>query len=83
MTTVARKYALTKIDPGDYLLPSNDATVLYRIRKYTDGPSLASTGNATEPCGESGAGITASPTWNTRRPTRTTGTNGCTAKTGS
>lgn len=34
-----RKYALTKIAAGDYLLPSNDASILWRIVTYTDGPS--------------------------------------------
>jgi hypothetical protein len=34
-----RKYALTRLAPGDYLLPSNDARTLWRIAKYTDGPS--------------------------------------------
>lgn len=37
--TAERKYALTKIDAGDYLLPSNDAQTLWRIAKYEDGPS--------------------------------------------
>lgn len=34
-----RKYAMTKIAAGDYLLPSNDGTVLWRIALYEDGPS--------------------------------------------
>lgn len=34
-----RKYVMTKIGPGDYLLPSNDAETIYRIRRYEDGPS--------------------------------------------
>lgn len=38
-TTTKRKYALTKVAPGDYLLPSNDAQTVWRIRRYTDGPS--------------------------------------------
>lgn len=38
-TTVERKYALTKIAAGDYLLPSNDARTLWRFRQYEDGPS--------------------------------------------
>jgi hypothetical protein len=38
-TAVERKYALTKIAPGDYLLPSNDARTIWRIAKYTEGPS--------------------------------------------
>lgn len=35
-----RKYALIKIAAGDYLLPSNDATALYRLSTYEDGPSF-------------------------------------------
>lgn len=31
-----RKYALTKIEAGDWLLPSNDAKTIWRIREYTD-----------------------------------------------
>lgn len=31
-----RKYALTKLAAGDYLLPSNDAKTIWRIREYTD-----------------------------------------------
>lgn len=38
--TVERKYVLTKIAAGDWLLPSNDAQRIYRLRKYTDGPSF-------------------------------------------
>lgn len=34
-----RKYALMKIARGDYLLPSNDARTIYRLRTYEDGPS--------------------------------------------
>jgi hypothetical protein len=37
--TIARKYVLTKIAKGDYLLPSNDGGTLWRIRSYEDGPS--------------------------------------------
>lgn len=36
---IERKYALTKIAAGDYLLPSNDGRTLWRIRLYTEGPS--------------------------------------------
>jgi hypothetical protein len=41
MTTEApqRKYALTKVTSGDYLLPSNDGKTIWRIMRYTDGPS--------------------------------------------
>lgn len=38
MDVIERKYALTKVAAGDYLLPSNDAQAIYRIRRYTDGP---------------------------------------------
>lgn len=34
-----RKYAMTKIAPGDWLLPSNDAETIWRIAVYQDGPS--------------------------------------------
>jgi hypothetical protein len=34
-----RKYALRRIKAGDYLLFSNDATTLWRISRYEDGPS--------------------------------------------
>lgn len=33
---VERKYVLTKLAPGDYLLPSNDAKTLWRITRYED-----------------------------------------------
>ncbi len=32
-----RKYALVKVKPGDYLLPGNDRTTLWRITRYEDG----------------------------------------------
>ena len=35
-----RKYAMTKIAAGDYILPSNDAQTIWRIQRYTDGPSF-------------------------------------------
>lgn len=31
-----RKYALTKIGTGDWLLPSNDGRILWRIRLYDE-----------------------------------------------
>jgi hypothetical protein len=31
-----RKYVLTKLAAGDYLLPSNDAKTLWRIARYED-----------------------------------------------
>ena len=37
--TIERKYALIKIKPGDYFLPSNDGRTLWRITSYEDGPS--------------------------------------------
>ena len=38
-TPVERKYALTKIAPGDWLLPGNDGESMYRLVTYDDGPS--------------------------------------------
>lgn len=38
--TVERKYAMTKIGTGDYLLPSNDGTKIWRLRRYLDGPGF-------------------------------------------
>lgn len=38
--TIERKYALTKLASGDYLLPSNDGLTVWRIARYTDGPSF-------------------------------------------
>lgn len=34
-----RKYVLTRIAKGDYLLPSNDGRTLWRLRIYEDGPT--------------------------------------------
>jgi hypothetical protein len=34
-----RKYSLQRIAAGDYLLPSNDRRILWRICRYTEGPS--------------------------------------------
>jgi len=36
-----RKYALTRIKAGDYLLPSNDRSVIWRIVRYTEDGSAA------------------------------------------
>jgi hypothetical protein len=36
---VERKYALSKVKPGDYILPSNDGKTIWRIARYTEGPS--------------------------------------------
>lgn len=32
-----RKYAMTRLGKGQYLLPSNDLTILWRIHSYEDG----------------------------------------------
>ena len=37
--TIERKYALTKVAAGHYLLPSNDGKTLWRLLRYEDGPS--------------------------------------------
>lgn len=34
-----RKYALSRVAAGDYLLPSNDGRTIWRIARYMDGPS--------------------------------------------
>lgn len=39
MVAIKRKYVLSKVTKGDYLLPSNDAKTVWRIRSYVDGPS--------------------------------------------
>ena len=36
---VERKYAMSRIAAGDYVLPSNDGETLWRVVRYTDGPS--------------------------------------------
>jgi hypothetical protein len=36
-STIERKYALTKIAAGDYLLPSNDGRTIWRLSSYEDG----------------------------------------------
>jgi hypothetical protein len=36
-TEIRRKYALTKIKRGDYLLPSNDGRTIWRLCAYEDG----------------------------------------------
>lgn len=35
--TVERTYQLTKVRPGDWLLPSNDAKQIWRVCRYRDG----------------------------------------------
>lgn len=39
MSTVERKYRMTRIGTGDYILPANDGETFWRISKYSDGPS--------------------------------------------
>lgn len=34
-----RRYVLTRVEAGDYLLPSNDGAALWRLVRYVDGPS--------------------------------------------
>lgn len=34
-----RKYAMTKVAAGDWLLPDNDGVTLWRLAVYEDGPS--------------------------------------------
>lgn len=36
---IERKYRMTRLAAGDYLLPANDGQTLWRIAKYLDGPS--------------------------------------------
>ncbi len=38
--TPERKYAMTRVGTGDYLMPSNDGKTLWRFTRYTDGPSF-------------------------------------------
>jgi hypothetical protein len=33
--SVARRYVMTRVTAGDYLLPSNDGTVLWRLTRIT------------------------------------------------
>jgi len=37
---IERRYQMLRISEGDYLLPSNDATVLWRISRYHEDGSL-------------------------------------------
>lgn len=39
MAVVERKYALTRIKAGDYLLPSNDGATLFRLATYEEDGS--------------------------------------------
>ena len=36
-----RKYALTRVTSGDYIVPSNDGATLWRISRYTEDGSLS------------------------------------------
>jgi hypothetical protein len=36
---VERKYALSRIAAGDYVFPSNDGNTIWRVSRYTEGPS--------------------------------------------
>lgn len=33
-----RKYALSKVDVGDYVFVSNDGETIWRVKSYVDGP---------------------------------------------
>jgi hypothetical protein len=37
--TIERRYVLTKLRAGDYLLPANDGNTLWRIARYTEDGS--------------------------------------------
>jgi len=37
--TAERKYVMTKVRPGDYILPSNDGETLFRIASYEEDGS--------------------------------------------
>ena len=39
MSGVERKYAMTRIGPGDYILPDNDGATLWRIYSYEEDGS--------------------------------------------
>lgn len=38
-----RRYALTKYADGDYLVPSNDGSTLWRVSRYDEGGTLTET----------------------------------------
>lgn len=38
--SVERRYRMTRVRAGCYLLPSNDGETIYRIESYIDGPSM-------------------------------------------
>lgn len=40
MSAVQRKYQMTRLRRGDYLLPSNDAQTLWRIHTYYENGSV-------------------------------------------
>jgi hypothetical protein len=35
-----RRYQMTRVGPGDYLLPSNDGKTIWRIARYHEGGTL-------------------------------------------
>lgn len=37
--TIDRKYTMTRLEAGDYLLPSNDGATIWRLSRYEDGPT--------------------------------------------
>jgi hypothetical protein len=37
--TTTRKYAMTRVGTGDYLMPANDAQALWRLARYTEDGS--------------------------------------------
>jgi hypothetical protein len=39
MSTLERRYQMTRVRAGSYLLPSNDAQTLWHIYSFTDGRS--------------------------------------------
>jgi hypothetical protein len=38
LVAIERKYAMIRIEAGDYLLPSNSGRSLWRLRRYYEGP---------------------------------------------
>lgn len=45
MTRLERTWKMTRIGPGDYLLPSNDQTILWRITRYHEDGSASVSGD--------------------------------------
>jgi hypothetical protein len=50
--TTARQHRMIRLEKGDYLLPSNDAQILWRIAQYDedDGTKLWDSGVGTAGC---------------------------------